>query len=152
MPISAPSGEFVLDLDDTRPLVLMSGGVGLTPMMSMLETVIKAQPEREVIFIHAARSGRFYAMKDRVQEIADKFDNVTNYTVYDHPEEDEQCDKTGYIDAEWLNSILPTNDAAFYFCGPKGFMRAAYQNLKKYYVADADIHFEIFGPAEDITA
>ncbi|PAV28515.1 nitric oxide dioxygenase [Virgibacillus profundi] len=152
LPISAPSGEFVLDLEDSRALILMSGGVGLTPMMSMLETVIKEQPEREVIFIHAARSGRFHAMKTRVQEIAETKENVTSYTVYDSPEADEQCDKEGYIDSEWLEKILPTNDAAFYFCGPKGFMRAAYQNLKKSHVADADIHFEIFGPAEDITA
>lgn len=151
LPISAPGGEFVLDLEDTRPLVLMSGGVGLTPMMSMLETVIKEQPEREVIFIHAAKSGRFHAMKNRVNEIATTNEKVTSYTVYDSPDTVDVYDKKGYIDAEWLATILPTNDAAFYFCGPKGFMRAAYQNLKKQEVADNDIHFEIFGPAEDIT-
>lgn len=150
LPISAPGGEFVLDLEDTRPLVLMSGGVGLTPMMSMLETVIKEQPEREVIFIHAARSGKVHAMKDRVNEITNANDNVTNYTVYDSPETDDQYDKAGYIDAAWLATILPTNNAAFYFCGPKGFMRAAYLNLKEQKVADSDIHYEFFGPAEDI--
>ena len=150
LPISAPSGEFVLDLEDTRPLVLMSGGVGLTPMMSMLETVIKEQPEREVIFIHAARTGKVHAMKDRVNEIAEQNENVTSYIVYGSPEVDDKCDKEGYIDAAWLATILPTNNAAFYFCGPKGFMRAAYQNLKQNNVADSDIHFEIFGPAEDI--
>lgn len=151
LPISAPGGEFVLDLEDTRPLILMSGGVGLTPMMSMLETVIKEQPEREVIFIHAARSGRFHAMKNRVNEITATNEKVTSYTIYGSPATDDVYDKEGYIDAEWLATILPTNDAAFYFCGPKGFMRAAYQNLKKQEVAETDIHFEIFGPAEDIT-
>lgn len=54
LPISAPAGDFFLDDQDERALVLMSGGVGLTPMMSMLETVIQTQPEREVIFIHAS--------------------------------------------------------------------------------------------------
>ncbi|MHA6252490.1 NO-inducible flavohemoprotein [Oceanobacillus sp. CAU 1775] len=151
LPISAPTGEFVLDLEDTRPLVLMSGGVGLTPMMSMLETVIKEQPEREVTFIHAARSGKFHAMKDRINEIKTTNEKVTSYTVYDNPEVNDSFDKEGYIDAEWLAEILPTNNAAFYFCGPKGFMRAAYQNLKKQNVADTDIHFEIFGPTQDIT-
>src|SRR5690625_7736984 len=58
LPISAPGGDFVLDDQDMRPLVLMSGGVGLTPMMSMLETAIKDQPEREIIFIHAAQNGK----------------------------------------------------------------------------------------------
>lgn len=152
IPISAPSGDFVLDTEDTRPLVLMSGGVGLTPMMSMLETVIKEQPEREVIYMHAARSGNVHAMKDRVEKIAKNNKQVTSYVVYDHPAEGETCDKEGYIDHEWLSEVIPTKDAAFYFCGPKGFMRAQYLNLKKLSVEDADIHYEIFGPSEDITA
>lgn len=152
IPISAPSGDFILDQTCTRPLVLISGGVGLTPMMSMLETVIKQQPDREVIFVHAARSGRFHAMKDRVDEIVHGHEQVTAYTVYDSPGEDDQYDKDGHIDYEWLKSVLPTNDAAFYFCGPKGFMRAMYRNLKQLGVAGEDIHFEIFGPADDITA
>ncbi|WP_085993769.1 NO-inducible flavohemoprotein [Oceanobacillus senegalensis] len=152
LPISAPGGDFVLDLEDTRPLVLISGGVGLTPMMSMLETVIEKQPERQVIYIHAARSGKFHAMKDRVNEVVRDNSQVTSYTVYDNPEENEEFDKEGYINYEFLKEELPTNNAAFYFCGPKGFMRAMYQNLKRLGVDGQDIHFEIFGPAEDITA
>src|SRR5699024_65005 len=67
LPISAPAGDFVLK-EDNRPLILISGGVGLTPMMSMLETSIKNNPEREVVFIHAARNGGYHAMKNRVKE------------------------------------------------------------------------------------
>ena len=151
LPISAPAGDFFLDAEDTRPLVLMSGGVGLTPMISMLETAIKEQPEREVIYIHAAKSSKFHAMKERVKEIAGQNNHVKSYTVYDSPSEGDSFDKAGRIDYDWLSSILPTNDAAFYFCGPKGFMRAMYQHLKAYQVNDTDIHFEIFGPSEDIT-
>lgn len=152
LPISAPAGDFMLDQEDRRPLVLMSGGVGLTPMMSMLETVIKEQPNREVVFVHAARSGSFHAMKDRVRDITQGHEQVTSYTVYGNPSAEDHCDKEGHIDYEWLAEILPTNDAAFYFCGPKGFMHTAYQILRKYDVADADLHYEVFGPAEDITA
>jgi nitric oxide dioxygenase len=152
LPISAPGGDFVLDQKDDRPLVLMSGGVGLTPMMSMLETVIKTQPEREVIYIHAARSGKYHAMKERVEDICNNHSNVKSYTVYGDPAEGEYCDKAGYIDYEWVHSVIPTNDAAVYFCGPKGFMRTAYQILRKLDVADEDIHYEVFGPAEDMSA
>lgn len=151
LPISAPGGDFVLDLKDTRPLVLISGGVGLTPMMSMLETVIKEQPEREVYYIHAARNGKLHAMKARVDEITRNHSQVKSYTVYDNPVEGDQFDKEGYIDYEWVSTVLPTNNAAFYFCGPKGFMRAMYQNLTKFGANESDIHFEIFGPADDIT-
>ncbi|MBP2078570.1 NO-inducible flavohemoprotein [Oceanobacillus polygoni] len=151
LPISAPAGDFFLDVEDTRPLALISGGVGLTPMISMLETAIKEQPEREIIYIHAAQSSKFHSMKDRVEEIAGQNNHVKSYTVYDSPSEGDSFDKAGRIDDEWLASILPTNDAAFYFCGPKGFMRAMYQHLKAYQVNDTDIHFEIFGPSDDIT-
>lgn len=151
IPISAPGGDFTLDQDDTRPLVLMSGGVGLTPMMSMLETTIKENPNREVYFIHAAQSSNHHAMKEHVIEIVEHHSQVKSFTVYDRPTEGDKYDKEGYMDYKWLNSILPTNDAAFYFCGPKGFMRAAYQLLVQYGVDSADIHYEIFGPSEDIT-
>lgn len=150
--ISAPAGDFVLDLEDTRPLVLISGGVGLTPLTSMLETVIKEQPERDVIYIHAARSKKVHAMKERVEEIKKQNTNVTNYVVYSQPDEGDVCDKTGYVDAEWLSQVLPTKDASFYFCGPKGFMQAQYMNLKKIGIKNEDIHYEMFGPAEDLSA
>jgi len=153
LPISAPAGDFVLDQDDERPLVLISGGVGLTPMMSMLETAIKHHPNREVMFIHAARNGKVHAMKERVKEITENH-NVTSYTIYDSPGEQDEgsYDKKGYIDQEWLASVLPSNDADFYFCGPKGFMQAVYRHLKELNVAEEDIHFEFFGPAQEIAS
>lgn len=151
LPISAPAGDFVLDQEDERPLVLISGGVGLTPMMSMLEAAIKQTPEREVIFIHAARNGNVHAMRERVQDITATH-NVTSYTIYDTPENEDEgvYDKEGYIDYEWLKSVLPSADSDIYFCGPKGFMQAVYQHLKDLNVAEDDIHFEFFGPAQDI--
>ncbi|WP_026907066.1 NO-inducible flavohemoprotein [Paucisalibacillus globulus] len=151
IPISAPGGDFVLDQEDTRPLVLLSGGVGLTPMMSMLETTIKENPNREVIFIHAAQSSHVHAMKDHVKELVEAYPQVKSYTIYDRPVEGDEYDKEGYIELDWLRSVVPESDAAFYFCGPKGFMRATYQLLKQLEVSDSDIHYEIFGPSEDIT-
>lgn len=151
LPISAPAGDFFLDVQDERPLVLMSGGVGLTPMISMLETVIHKQPEREVIFIHATQNGKVHAMHERVKEITEHH-HVKSYTLYDSPEKEDEgtFDKTGFIDYEWLTSVIPTNDVATYFCGPKPFMQAAYRYLKEFNVAEADIHFEFFGPAQEI--
>ena len=153
IPISAPSGDFILDQTDKRPLILISGGVGLTPMMSMLETVINNQPEREVLFIHAAQSGNVHAMKERVQEITRNHSQVKAYTVYDNPQQEDEgsYDKQGYIDEEFLASVIPTADAAYYFCGPQGFMQAMYQHLTNLNVAPEDIHYEVFGPATAIT-
>ncbi|TDQ40751.1 NO-inducible flavohemoprotein [Aureibacillus halotolerans] len=152
LPLSAPSGEFTLQHQETKPLVLISGGVGLTPLMSILETVIEKQPERQVLFIHAAHTGTQHAMKDRVRTIAKERSNVTAYTVYAQPEEKDIFDKQGRIDDAWLQQVLPASPASYYFCGPKGFMKDIYLALKKKNVPTTDIHFEIFGPAEDITA
>ncbi|GGB56996.1 NO-inducible flavohemoprotein [Virgibacillus dakarensis] len=154
LPISAPSGDFTLNQQDTRPLILISGGVGLTPMMSMLEATIKQQPEREIYYIHAAQNGNVHAMKEVVRNLASEHEQIHAYTVYDNPSPADEnfYDKEGYIDYEWLTSILPTNNADFYFCGPKGFMQAMYRTLKQYHVAEKDIHFEFFGPAQAITA
>ena len=153
LPISAPAGDFFLDDRDERPLVLISGGVGLTPMMSMLETVVHKQPEREVIFIHATQNGKVHAMRDQVNAFAKKH-CVQAYTLYDHPEKEDNghFDKAGFIDYEWLTSILSTNDVAAYFCGPKPFMQNIYRYLKDFNVAEEDIHFEFFGPAQEIAS
>src|SRR5699024_1062857 len=64
--LSAPSGDFVLNTEDTRPLVLLSRGVGLTPVMSMLEHAIATQPEREIHFVYATYSSAFHPMKERM--------------------------------------------------------------------------------------
>lgn len=151
LPISAPAGHFLLDQEDQRPLVLISGGVGLTPMMSMLETAIKHHPNRDITFIHATRNGKLHAMKDRVKDITENH-NVTSYIIYDTPHQDDEglYDKEGHIDYEWLTSVLSGPDADFYFCGPKGFMQAVYRHLKDFNVSEEDINFEFFGPAQEI--
>lgn len=151
IPVSAPGGDFFLDLEDSRPLVLISGGVGLTPMMSMLETVIKEQPERKVFYLHAARNGNVHAMKARVEDITREYKQVNSYTIYDSPTEGDTFDKKGYVDVEFLSEVIPTTDASFYFCGPKGFMRAIYQNLSRLGVNEEDIHYEVFGPSDDMS-
>ncbi|MDM8099963.1 MULTISPECIES: NO-inducible flavohemoprotein [Oceanobacillus] len=148
--ISAPAGDFVLNETEQKPLVLISGGVGLTPLMSMLETVVEEQPEREVIFIHAARSRAYHAMKDKIASIAESNKQVTQYTVYADNTDAGVCDKEGHIDLDWLKTVIPTVDASFYLCGPKGFMGAMHGHLREMNVADNDIHFELFAPMDEI--
>ncbi|BAC12247.1 flavohemoglobin [Oceanobacillus iheyensis HTE831] len=150
LPISAPAGDFILDERDHRPLVLISGGVGLTPIMSMLESVVEHQPNRNVVFIHAAKSIDHQAMRKRVSEIAKSKEQVKQYVVYSNPTNRTDGDKQGYIDYEWLKEVIPTKDAAFYLCGPKPFMSAINNDLQNMNIAQNDIHMELFGPLEPI--
>ncbi|UOQ49555.1 NO-inducible flavohemoprotein [Gracilibacillus caseinilyticus] len=149
--LSAPAGDFVLN-KESKPLVLVSGGVGLTPLVSMLETVVEQQPERDVYFIHAAQNEKLHGLQDIVKNITNNHSNVRAFTVYEKPENTTLYDKTGYIDLPWLQSVLPTKEASFYFCGPEPFMKAVNQALTKWEVNAADIHFEFFGPKGDLEA
>lgn len=150
LPISAPAGDFVLDTSKETPVVLLSGGVGLTPMISMLNTLVERQPQRRVHFIHAARNSRVHAMKEHVAALADKHEALTFHAAYSEPTEEDRAerrfDKEGFIDLPWLQSILPDNNADFYFCGPVPFMKNVYQALKDWGVPEERIHFEFFGP------
>lgn len=149
--LSAPGGDFVLDREDKRPVVLLSGGVGLTPMISMLNTLAQEKSDRPVVFVQAVRNGMVHAMKDHVTELVRSNPNVKAYFVYSEPTAEDAAakayDKKGYIEADWLKGILPATDAAFYFCGPVPFMQCVNAELKALGVKDADIHYEFFGPA-----
>jgi nitric oxide dioxygenase len=149
--LTSPAGDFTLKAEGHRPVVLISGGVGLTPMISMLNTLVETAPERSVTFIHAAFNGHTHAMKRHVSELAERHELVNAYVCYQAPTEadrsEDAFDKEGFVDLEWLKSITTGPDASFYFCGPLPFMKAVNRALKEWGVHDGDIHFEFFGPA-----
>jgi nitric oxide dioxygenase len=147
--ISAPAGDFILDTEKNSPVVLLSGGVGLTPMVSMLNTLVEKQPEREVTFIHAAANGNLHALRDEVAEVSKK-GNVKTVVFYDSPTEEdrlkEHFDVEGYVTKEWISDNTNFMTADFYFCGPVPFMKMVFQSLKQLGVTEERIHFEFFGP------
>ncbi|CAH2713023.1 Flavohemoprotein [Neobacillus rhizosphaerae] len=147
--VSAPAGDFVLDTEKNTPVVLLSGGVGLTPMMSMLKTIVEIQSERSVTFVHAAANGNVHALRGEVEDLS-KLENVTSYFFYDSPTEEDRrnnrFDVEGYVTREWLKEKLSITDADFYFCGPVPFMKAVNRSLLELGVREERIHFEFFGP------
>lgn len=149
--LSAPAGAFTLERRDARPVVLLSGGVGLTPMVSMLKTLAETEPDRRVTFVHAAQNGELHALKSEVERIVEQSSQRSAYWVYDRPSEGDRAaqafHKEGYVDLPWLQSIVPAKDASFYFCGPVPFMKAMNAALKEWGVPESDIHYEFFGPA-----
>ncbi|MNJ33207.1 NO-inducible flavohemoprotein [Paenibacillus bouchesdurhonensis] len=148
--LSAPAGEFTLNQDLQTPVTLISGGVGLTPMISMLETLLQ-HSEREIVYIHAARSKGHHIMKEHVETLAANSPRLKYYTVYETSASDDRCDKSGYIDASWLSTAAPSQ-SDFYFCGPVPFMQAIYQALHEMNVPEENIHYEFFGPAGSLNS
>jgi nitric oxide dioxygenase len=149
--ISAPAGEFTLNTEDHRPIVLIGGGIGVTPLMSMLSVLAESSPDRRVTFIQAARNGEWHALKPQAEELARQHPHIQAYWCYEQPtaqdRELQSYHKEGYVDLPWLQSIIPSKDACFYFCGPVPFMKAIYRSLKEWGVAEQDIRYEFFGPS-----
>jgi nitric oxide dioxygenase len=147
--VSAPAGDFILDTHKTTPVVLLSGGVGLTPMMSMLKTVVEVQPGRKVTFVHAAANSNVHALSDEVKELS-RLDYVKSFVFYDAPTNEDRLNKRfdveGFVTREWLKDNVLIEEADFYFCGPVPFMKAINRSLKELGVNESRIHFEFFGP------
>lgn len=152
--IGPPCGEFYLDPAEhhERPLVLLSAGVGITPVLAMLESALAAKPERGVIFIHGALNGRTHAFGAHVRELAARHPNLRIHFRYSLPDDEDRRTRPhhseGLIDAELIESLVPAKDCDYYFCGPKPFMGAIYRQLLAWGIPATQAHFEFFGPKE----
>ncbi|QED47458.1 NO-inducible flavohemoprotein [Cytobacillus dafuensis] len=150
--ISAPAGEFVLEEQADKPTILLSGGVGITPMLCMLHQL--ADKQQETTFIHAAINGNVHAFVDEVKQIVQKNDLVKSYYCYEKPTETDReaaiFDKEGFITLEWLNKIVKNKEAIVYMCGPVSFMQAMYEVLVESGFKKENIRYEFFGPAMEL--
>ncbi|GGH75622.1 nitric oxide dioxygenase [Pullulanibacillus pueri] len=154
LPLSAPAGDFTLDTNKDIPVVLIAGGVGLTPMISMLNHLSEQYPHRPVTFIQAAKNSQIHAMREHVVKLTQEKNNVRSFFIYDSPTEEDRkrqlYDKEGHIDLDWLHSVIEDKESDFYFCGPVPFMETVNKALQTWGVKEDNIHFEFFGPAISI--
>ncbi|MFT4176639.1 MAG: NO-inducible flavohemoprotein [Luteolibacter sp.] len=154
--IGPPCGEFFLDLTEhhQRPLVLLSAGVGITPVLAMLESVLVEQPEREVVFIHGALNGKTHAFRQHLLDLASRHPKLKLHFRYSEATENDRAaslhDSEGFIDAALIESLVPRRDCDYYFCGPKPFMVLIYRQLLAWGIPGSQVHFEFFGPREEL--
>ena len=154
--VAAPAGEFVLADQPQRPVVLLSGGVGLTPMVAMLETLVAQNAQVPVHYIHGTHDRNTHAMRDHVRGLAAGRDNIRITDFHQTPLPGEAAgrdyDMEGLITEEWLLENTPSAQADYYICGPRPFLRAAVLALSLAGVASDRIHYEFFGPADELLA
>ena len=154
--VGPPCGEFFLDVTEMhqRPLVLLSAGVGITPLLSMLLTTLDATPTRRVFFVHAALNGKTHAFREEVRDLAKRHPNLTVHYRYSEPTAEEQSqgahDSDGFVDAELIEELVPDRDADYYFCGPKPFMVNVYHHLLEWGIPAPQVHMEFFGPRQEL--
>ncbi|RXF70916.1 NO-inducible flavohemoprotein [Hansschlegelia zhihuaiae] len=155
--VGAPAGEFVLPEPSERPVILVSGGVGLTPMVSMLSALAKQGAGQAVHFVHGALSGATHALGTEVRALAEASGGRIRTTFfYEKPRpqdvKGEAYDEAGLVTPEWLAKHTPLSDAEYVLCGPRGFLRAFVGGLVSLGVPSSRIHYEFFGPADELLA
>jgi len=144
-----PAGEFFLPECPERPVVLISGGVGLTPMVSMLETVVRAGREFPIQHIHGTLNGATHA-----RALTASTPGTT--TFYAEPRAEDRAgrdyDHTGFIGIDWLRQHTPLAEADYFLCGPRAFLSTFVNGLREAGVPASRIHYEFFGPADELLA
>lgn len=153
--VSTPAGDFFLDEAAEGPVVLLSGGVGLTPMVSMLEAIAAGRPNR-AWFVHGAENGRVHAMGGHVRKLAEGRPNIQVRTFYAAPTAEDRAgrdyDEAGFVSPAWLAANTPVAEGTYFLCGPKPFLRAMVKALAGMGVAAERIRYEFFGPADELIA
>ncbi len=147
--VAPPQGDFHLRESSVAPVVLLSGGVGLTPMVSMLNHLVATDDPRQIRFVHGCRNGAAHAMKDHVNALAQARGNVRKAVFYEEVASGDQpgrdYDYAGRVDLHAIRDQAIVADADYYLCGPAGFMRAQRETLLALGVAADRIHAEAFG-------
>ena len=145
--VSAPAGNFVLQ-DSEHPVVFISGGVGQTPLISMMETLISNGSTRSKTWIHGCRGKEVHAFKSVIDDWAAKHDNLEKHVFYNTLEafaEDNHYE--GWVDLKRFDNALPASpEAHYYICGPSQFIEKHYNDLTEMGVNKSSIFFEEFGP------
>lgn len=154
--LAPPSGEFFLDVaaKHDRPLVLLAGGIGITPLLSILHTALEEMPGRPVILVHASLHEGVQAFGRTLDDLAAQHKNLIVRHCYNLPPPAGVARLphavNGMLDAALIESLLPGRDGDYYFCGPKPFMVNIYHQLLAWGIPPAQVHFEFFGPRQDL--
>ncbi|MEZ6183696.1 MAG: FAD-binding oxidoreductase [Planctomycetota bacterium] len=149
----APRGRFTLDPGARGPLVFVAGGIGITPLKSLLEGLEAAGAEREVQLVFGVRSGREHPFRAELQALAARCPWLRLTVLYSRPAPEDALgrdyQRAGRIDLELLTEVIPPRDEpyGFYLCAPAALQTALVAGLRELGVPDAHVHVEAFGRA-----
>jgi nitric oxide dioxygenase len=148
--LAAPAGDFFMAVEANTPVTLISAGVGQTPMLAMLDTLVNSRHSAQVNWFHAAENGDVHAFADEVKTLAMGLPHFKAYTWYRLPTEADRA--AAHFDGEGLMNLsiheetISAADMQFFLCGPVAFMQFAAKQLVELGVNKDSIHYECFGP------
>ena len=152
--VGAPRGTFILDRTDA-PVLLLSAGIGATPVLAMLQALAAEHSERDIWWLHGARNGREHSFAAEARALLDGLPNAHGYVYYSRPGPDDvegrDFDAEGHLSGGVLAGLEPPHDAQAYLCGPVPFMDEISAALASIGIEASHIHTEPFGPAPSQT-
>lgn len=148
--VKPPGGHFFLK-DGNGPVVLIAGGIGITPLLSMLNGALEENGAREVWLFYGVRNGADHAMKDHLATLARTHPGFRLQVCYSAPGAEDRKGRdyhhAGRIDVALLRQVLSFRVYDFYLCGPRGMLESMVPALRDWGIAEDNIHYEAFGPA-----
>lgn len=144
--VAAPAGDFYLNVTPNTPIALLSGGVGQTPLLAMLDALSERQHPAQINWFHAAVNGSVDAFSDEVARLGAGLPRFYQHIWYSSPEEKDGYDSVGLMELAPLESRLSDPAMHFFLCGPIGFMQFIARQLVALGVTQERIHYECFGP------
>ena len=155
IPCKPPNGKFYIDPNSSTPAVLISNGVGITPMISMAKACSQKNSLRHLWFLHGARNGDYHACRQEINAVESNAANLHVHYSYSRPKSEDEgiYDSQGYVDKQLLEqSIIPqieraygSRDAEYYLCGSPAFMDSIRSGLQELGVSEDKVFFESFG-------
>ena len=149
--IKAPSGHFYLDTESESPVVLIGGGIGITPVLSMINYIVNSGSKREVWLFYGVRNSDEHIMIDHLNELDRENSNVNIKICYSNPLESDELNVNHHyaerISLDLLKRVLPSSNYEYYICGPAPMMESLTTGLSAWGVPDSDINYEAFGPS-----
>jgi len=149
--VKAPAGHFTLSMSRRTPVVFIGGGVGITPVLSMLNTIVESGSKRETWFFFCVRNGREHMLKEHLAEIARENENIHMQVCYSRPEEQDKegldYDYGQRVSLDLFKRVLPSSNFEYYLCGPPLMIHQIRDDLKEWGVPKEKVFFEMFGAA-----
>lgn len=152
--LAPPHGEFTLNVQPETPVTLISAGIGITPMLAMLDGLAHRQHPAQVNWFHAATNGRVDAFYEEVTQTGERLKQFNRHTWYSLPDkkdsEKQHYETRGHMELTPLESAFSAPDMQFYLCGPTAFMQNIVSQLNQLGISADRVHYECFGPLKTL--
>ena len=149
--IQAPNGSFFLDTESSHPVVMLAGGIGITPFLSMIEAIIDRGIQRDIWLFYGTRNRKDHAMYENLKAIETNHPHIKVRVCYSDPEPGDTLEKDYHygerISIDLLQKILPSKNYTFMICGPTPMQEDLISGLLDWGIKPENIRYEFFGEA-----